>query len=567
VFVARLSPDLKQTIAASFYGGSRDEVLLALVPSPAGAGLYLTGTVFSSDLPGTAGGAIASGLIGGPKGFIARVRTDLSAIDQATYFTGTSDVRGGALAVHPHTGEVYLGGFTGGAIPETLGGMQEQPGAAFLARLDPLLRAEVDDEPDPYEFTSHSGVAPGSIVTSAPARIEGITVAAPISIIGGEYSIGQGPFTTTAGTIKRGETVRVRHTSSIAASGVTLTALTIGSVGATFASTTQSGSDTTPDPFSFATRNPAVRDILLTSDPVIVAGLDAPAAISVSGGEYSLDGGPFTAVPAQVHAGQRVVLRQRTSPDLETATDTVLTIGSSNGVFRTVTDPVDATPHTLAVEHPTGPVAADTDVVLGGGVDSINVPVPISIAGGEYSIRGGPFTNAPGTIEHFSFFQVRVRSGPPGTTVSATVTIGGLSEQLSVTSRIDDRTPDPFDFADRANVSPNSQVVSNTVTVTGVNVVLISDVTNCELGINSNFFTNSPGLGVQNGDQLRLRAVSSSTPGQTITCTITLGTVTDTFSVTTASATGGSGGGGGALGMLILAALGVVALVRSARRR
>jgi hypothetical protein len=563
VFVARLSADLKQTIASTFYGGSSDEVLLEIAPDPTGTALYLMGTVFSSDLPGTAGGAVESGPGNRPKGFIARVAAQLTTIEQATYFTGASDVRGGALALHPHTAEVYLGGFTGGTIPETTGALQEQPGAAFIARLDPLLRAEVDTDPDSFAFVDHAGVAPGTIVTSAPARIGGITVPAPISVVGGEYSVGQNPFTTTAGTIERGQTVRVRHTSSMSAGGVTLTALTIGSVGATFSSTTESGADTTPNAFSFATIDPVARDITVTSNAVIVAGMDAPTTISVSDGEYSLDGEPFTALSGNVHAGQQVVVRHRTSTDLATPTDTGLTIGSTSAVFRTVTDPIDATPHAFDLEEPTGPVDANSDFISQGGVDSINVPVPISIVGGEYSIRGGPFTNAGGLIENLNNFQVRVHTGPPGSTVSTTVTIGGVSDELSVTSRIDDLTPDPFDFTDRASVSPGTEVISNTAAITGINVPLTSNVTNCELSINSSQFSGAPGLAVRNGDQLRLRAVSSATPGQTVTCTISLGTATDTFSVTTASSNGGGGGGGGgAPSVLLLLALAAVAVVR-----
>ncbi len=92
--------------------------------------------------------------------------------------------------------------------------------------------------PDAFTFTSPTDVALSTIVTSNSITVSGITAAVPISVTGGSYSIGTGAFTTTAGTVTNGQTVKVQHTSSASNSTNTVTTLTIGGVSATFTSTT-----------------------------------------------------------------------------------------------------------------------------------------------------------------------------------------------------------------------------------------------------------------------------------------------------------------------------------------
>lgn len=64
-----------------------------------------------------------------------------------------------------------------------------------------------------------------------------------------------------------------------------------------------------------------------------------------------------------------------------------------------------------------------------------NVPVPISITGGQYSVNGGAFTSAPGTVYPNDSVQVEVLSSASNsTTTSTTLTISGVSATFSATT-------------------------------------------------------------------------------------------------------------------------------------
>ena len=95
--------------------------------------------------------------------------------------------------------------------------------------------------PAAFTFTNLTDVALGATATSNAITVSGITAASPISVTGGSYSIGTGAFTTSAGTVTNGQTVRVQHTASASGSTATTTTLTIGGVSAKFTSTTVAG--------------------------------------------------------------------------------------------------------------------------------------------------------------------------------------------------------------------------------------------------------------------------------------------------------------------------------------
>ena len=102
-----------------------------------------------------------------------------------------------------------------------------------------VLRAFTEQAPTPFAFTPQSGVALGATVTSNTITVGGIAGAAPISVLGGEYSIGcGGTFTNAPGVVVASATVCVRHVASSLPMTSTASVLTIGAVSASFTSTT-----------------------------------------------------------------------------------------------------------------------------------------------------------------------------------------------------------------------------------------------------------------------------------------------------------------------------------------
>ena len=101
--------------------------------------------------------------------------------------------------------------------------------------------AATDTTPDAFSFTDLTGQALSTLVESNAINVAGINAAAAISVSGGEYQIGSGSWTSAAGTVTNGQTVKVRHTTSASNGTATNTVLTIGGVADTFTSTTAAG--------------------------------------------------------------------------------------------------------------------------------------------------------------------------------------------------------------------------------------------------------------------------------------------------------------------------------------
>ncbi|MFA6054979.1 MAG: putative Ig domain-containing protein [Thermodesulfovibrionales bacterium] len=95
-----------------------------------------------------------------------------------------------------------------------------------------------DTTPDPFTFTPQTGVALNTVIISNIITVTGINAPAPISIIGGSYSINGGPFTSVSGTVDNGANVRVLQTSSSSYSSISTATLTIGDVSGPFNVTT-----------------------------------------------------------------------------------------------------------------------------------------------------------------------------------------------------------------------------------------------------------------------------------------------------------------------------------------
>jgi hypothetical protein len=133
-----------------------------------------------------------------------------------------------------------------------------------------------DGTPDVFSFSAQTGVTPASVVISGAATINGLTIAANVSVSGGEYSVGcNGTFTSAAGTITNGQTVCVRHTASPSLNTTTTTTLTIGGISASFSSTTSAAPANPARLFNISTRMQ-----VLTGGDVMIAGfiIDGPAS-------------------------------------------------------------------------------------------------------------------------------------------------------------------------------------------------------------------------------------------------------------------------------------------------
>jgi hypothetical protein len=196
------------------------------------------------------------------------------------------------------------------------------------------------------------------------------------------------------------------------------------------------GTDMKPDAFSFIDQTDAPLDTVVVSNTITVAGVNSPSPVSVNGGQYAVNGGTFTAAAGAVNNGDALAVRLTSAGSFSGTSETTLTIGGVSATFSVTTMAVDTTPDPFVFADQAG-VALSTVITSNSiTVVGINSASPISINGGEYSVNGGGFTSAPGTVNNGDMVIVRVTSsGAYSTTMDATLTIGGVNDMFSVTTQ------------------------------------------------------------------------------------------------------------------------------------
>lgn len=198
--------------------------------------------------------------------------------------------------------------------------------------------AKRDTTPNPFAITDQTGVPLSTAITSNTITVSGINYPTAISVSGGKYSKNGGAFTSTSGSVVNGDSVQVQQTSSSSYNTTTNAVLTIGGVKDTFSVTTlASSSDTTPDAFSFTDQTNVALSTAITSNAITVSGINAPAAISIVGGTYSINGGAFTSSSGTVGSGASVQIKLTSSAAYSTATQATLTIGGVSDTFSVTT--------------------------------------------------------------------------------------------------------------------------------------------------------------------------------------------------------------------------------------
>ena len=349
--------------------------------------------------------------------------------------------------------------------------------------------------PNPYRFTDALGTPPGQTVTANMIDIAGLSVPVPISITNGEYRIDNGPYTSAAGMVQSGQSVQVRAQAPGIANAVTVARLTVGTYYDDFSVGTPPGSFPQPHGEPLIVRYFSNRDNIVpieqiaspaagvditasgggllgihavphgatwpTSDyrfrgagnpsPPIVAGDYSPltsyapntalpvfeavlnsctfgmlpsSSMRVHEAEYASDGTPLKfAADVRVRCGAPY--------GRGTNEDFFFRLGSTVPIDYNLSWPLPFDFETVTNAIPGAPVLSE-ELAVGG----INVTLPISVTGGEYSIDGGQFTAMPGTVTNGR--QIRLRTLAPAAVNdirSMTLTVGARSGTFAVASR------------------------------------------------------------------------------------------------------------------------------------
>lgn len=196
----------------------------------------------------------------------------------------------------------------------------------------------------------------------------------------------------------------------------------------------------------------------------------------------------------------------------------------------------DLTPDPFAFPAQTGVVpgsVATSDPVTVSGIDN---PTTISVTGGTYAINAGAYTAAAGTVLPGDTVTVRLTAPATfATTATATMTIGGVSANFSVTTAAADTTPDPFAFAAQTGAVPGSIATSKAIVVTGTNSPSPIAVAGGRYSINGAAFTTAAAT-VSPDDAVTVQLTAAPTFATATTATLTIGGISADFLVTTAAA-------------------------------
>lgn len=197
------------------------------------------------------------------------------------------------------------------------------------------------------------------------------------------------------------------------------------------------GTDSTPDAFFFTDTTSVVVSSTQTSNTITVAGINTSAAVSVTGGTYSKNGGAYTSAAGTALVGDTFSVRHTASAANSTAVDTTLTIGGVSDTFTSTTAAagVDTTPDPFFFTDATIVTASSTQTSNTITVAGINASTAVSIVGGTYSKNGGAYTSAAGTALAGDTFSVQhTASASASTAVDTTLTIGGVSDTFTSTT-------------------------------------------------------------------------------------------------------------------------------------
>ncbi|MDB0009546.1 hypothetical protein N9E37_05380, partial [Luminiphilus sp.] len=409
-----------------------------------------------------------------------------------------------------------------------------------------------DTTPDTFTLVDQIDVARSTVVTSNEIKVSGIEAPADISVLGeGEYSINGGDYIASPGKVENGSTVTVRHTSSSEFKKAVNTLLDIGGLIDSFSSTTEE-KDTVPVQFTFVDETDVALKTEITSNTITVSGINSAARISVTGGEYSIDGGAYTAADGTVENGKAVTVRHTSSASLSTATNTTLDIGGVTDTFNSTTEGIDTVPDRFVFEGQNS-VARSTVITSNEiTVSGINAPAllttrpTLNIEEGqvfEWRINNGDWTDGQSggvsgevnngdkvTVRHTSrsgFSTVENQSVSIGLSVNAGGT-GFRTESFSTTTLAGNTTPTPFSFIDQTDVARSTVVTSNEIKVSGIEVAADISVTGGEYSINGGGYTDNVGT-VKNDDTVTVRHTSSSEFNEATNTTLTIDIEQDTF--------------------------------------
>ena len=292
--------------------------------------------------------------------------------------------------------------------------------------------------------------------------------------------------------------------------------------------------DTTPNTFSFSlSAEPAAPGAEIETTAITISGLNTAAPITISNGEYSIEGGAYTSVAGTINNNQLLSVRASAGQGFGEAVTVTITIGDVSSSFSITTVVEDTTPEAFSFASESAVTRGEQRTSSTVAITGINTLTPISISGGEYTINEGDYVTEAGTLSPNDTVTVRLlASSDFSTTTQAALTIGGVQGSFSVTTEARDIEPDAFSFTAVNAVAPSSEQTAGPITVSGINDTTTISISGGDYALNGGAYTREAGTVVL-GDSVSVKATAAATPSSDVDVVLTVGTVTGTFSINT----------------------------------
>jgi len=203
--------------------------------------------------------------------------------------------------------------------------------------------------------------------------ITGINTEVDVSLDAGELAIDDGAYMTTAGVIAANQQLSLRVSASPDFSQTVAVNLVIGDSVFTFNVITED-EDLVPDTFTFDDQVDVAPDSIIDTQEVTITGINNASPISITGGEYSIDGGAYTSSAGMIDIDQTLMVRQTASSEFEASTTASLHI-STLVVDFTATTHSEKTPPEGGITFPWRTTIShqDTVIVRGSAADASGI--------------------------------------------------------------------------------------------------------------------------------------------------------------------------------------------------
>jgi len=237
---------------------------------------------------------------------------------------------------------------------------------------------------------------------------------------------------------------------------------------------TGTAADTTPDAFSFAAVTGVAPSSVQTSATATITGVSAPAAISVTGGTYSIGCDmTFTAAAGTIANGQTVCVRHTASASYGAPVTTTLSVGGVTANFVSTTAAATTIPR-LANISTRMQVLTGNDVLIGGFIIGGSQPKTVVVRARGPSLIPFGITNALANpmMQLFSGQTVLATSDDWGTAANAAaLTTSGFAPSS------------PLESAILTTLGPGAYtaVVSGVGGLTGVGIIEVFEVDKPEI--------------------------------------------------------------------------------------